>query len=164
MAILRVSSTFARPVDTAAYIALDTIGNSTNAATIVSVAGGSPYPSEYGYIVKGQLETDQKTCTARIRVHLFNAAPTIIQDNSPYLKLFANAGTRIGTIDFPALATEDPTNSTGATAILTPGTGNLPLPFTLGADSTFYTLFETLDAFTPASAQNFTLILGLDVL
>lgn len=161
MAVLRSSATFARPADTAAYAALDAVANSTNAPTVVTVAGGSPYTSEYGFIVKAQLHTDQKSCVARIRAHLFNAAPTAINDNSPYLKLFASAASYIGSVDFPALSTEDPTNSTGATAIATPGNGNLALPFTLGADSTFYYLLETLDAFTPANGQNFTLILSL---
>lgn len=162
MSILSTTLTFTRPADTAAYIALDTIANSTSAPTVQSFAGFQPYAGVSGYIVKAQAATDQKTCTARLRLHLFNVAPTAINDNSPYLTLYANIAARVGTVDFPALATEDPTNSTQAIATAVPGSGNLPLAYLCASDSTLYMLLETLDAFTPANGQSFTIKLGLE--
>lgn len=115
-------------------------------AGMARVNGGS------GVIVKAQLATDQKTNTARWRLHLFNAAPTYIADNAPYLTLYAGIGSRVGTIDFDACATEDPTNSTMA---ISQKTGNI-LPFVCAADATLYGILELLDGFTPASAQKIT--------
>lgn len=116
------------------------------------VAAGS------GYVVKGQIMTDQKTCVARCKVHLFHAPVTAYLDNAPYLLLFANADSRSSQVIFPALATEDPTNSTGALTIVTPNTANSNLPASYGcaaSDADMYFMVETLDAFTPASGQGF---------
>lgn len=125
-------------------------------SSLARIIGGS------GYITKALLATDQKTNTARFRLHLFNAPPTIIADNSPYLSLYANVASRVGVIDFPALVTEDATNSTQATGVLIPGSGNLPLAFITAADKNLYGLLETLDAFTPASGQKITVKLFAD--
>lgn len=123
----------------------------TNAARIAA---------QNGYVVKGQLDTDQKTCVARVRIHIFNAPVPAILDNSPYTKLWTNRSERSGEINFPALYTEDPTNSTMASAIIdtnSPGS-NLPLGFgTPSAQTDLYFSAETLDAFTPASGQNWYL-------
>jgi len=157
-----VSVEVARPNDGNPYIALDTIADATSGAAVwtfpnmARVAGGS------GYIVKAQVMTDQKTCVARLRLHLFNAAVAAINDNSPYLTLYANIANRVGVIDFPGLATEDPTNSTQAWSQLAPGTGILPLPFVCAADANLYGILETRDAFTPASGQKFTIKLTAD--
>jgi hypothetical protein len=114
------------------------------------------------YIVKARLMTDQKTCAARFRLHLYRSAPTAVNDNAPYPILYANNAIRIGSITFPALGTEDPTNSTAAYAICVPGDGsNLPLEAS-SASQTVYGLLETLDAFTPAAAQKFYIGLSFD--
>jgi hypothetical protein len=119
--------------------------------------------NQNGYIFKGQLYTDQKTCVARIKVHLFSSSVTAIADNSPYLRLWANRGNRTGEVIFPAMATEDATNSTAASAIVTPNTSssNIPLYFgTLSGSADLYGIVETLDAFTPASGQQFYIRFG----
>lgn len=144
-----------RPANSTAYLALDTIADSASAPTMVfdftSIAlecGGA------GYIVKAQIATTQITNVARFRLHLFTVSPTLINDNEPYKGMYSNFPNRVGTIDFPAMATEDSTSSTQAVAIATPGVGNLPLAFKAGA---LYGLLETLDAFSPASSQKITI-------
>lgn len=146
-------ATFARPSDTNAYAALDAVSNSTSAPAVMTFSAAARRNGTGGKILKAQIFTDQKTNVARFRLHLFNTAPTAINDNSPYLHLFANAAIRVGAVDFAACGTEDPTNSTGAYSQNT----TILLPYLCAAaDTALYGLLETLDAFTPASGQNFT--------
>lgn len=160
--LVSVMAAFARPSDTNAYIALDAVSNSTSAPAVITLPNMARVSGGSGYIVKAQLATDQKTNTARFRLHLFNAAPTVINDNSPYLSLYANVSSRVGMIDFPACSTEDPTNSTQAFSFAVIGSANLPLSFVCNTDANLYGILETLDAFTPASAQQITIKLGVD--
>ncbi len=155
-----VTATFTRPADATAYAALDAVSNSTSAPAVLTFTGAARVTGGSGYIAKAQLLTDLKTDVKAYRLHLFNAAPTAINDNSPYLQLYANAAARVGTIDFPPLATEDPTNSTAAGGQNTQ-TG-LPLVFVCAADANLYGILETLSAGTPASGQSYTIKLGID--
>lgn len=161
----RVSVEKTRPADTNAYAAKDAISESTSAGTvwtftsIARAAGGS------GYIVKANLQTDQTTNTESFRLHLFNAAPTAINDNvACSAPLYANASSYVGTIDFPAARVE----GTGATAAYANATTNtsgclLPLAFVTAADANLYALLETPTGFTPASAQKITITLSAEV-
>lgn len=135
-----------------AYTSGGTVARLFRLPNVARVAAGG------GYVVKGQIFTDQKTCVARCKVHLFHTPVTAILDNSPYLRLWANRAARSAEITFPALATEDPTNSTAAGTMVTPNTpsSNVPSAFVCDAtDRDLYFMIETLDAFTPASGQNF---------
>lgn len=160
--IVSKSVELTRPADTTAYAALDAVSNSTSSPVVLTFENIARKVGGSGYITKAQLATNQKTNTARFRLHLFSAAPTAINDNSPYLTLYANIASRVGVIDFPACATEDPTNSTQATSQAMAGQANLPLPFVCGADANLYGLLETLDVFTPASGQQITIKLTAD--
>jgi hypothetical protein len=154
---------FTRPADTTAYAALDAVSDSTSAPTVLTFANLARVNGGSGYITKARLFTDQKTNVARFRLHLFHTAPTAINDNSPYTLLYANRANRIGHIDFPACATEDPTNSTAASARVVPDGVSLPLAFKCADGAkTIYGLLETLDAFTPASGQKFWIELTAD--
>jgi hypothetical protein len=141
--------------DVTAYTAKDVFDAATGAgATLTGAAravGGS------GVIVKARLATDLKTCVARWRLHLFNAAPTYINDNLPFLYLYANESKYVGSIDFDAVFTEDPTNSTAA---YSQKVGNL-LPFVCGATANLFGILEVLDGFTPTSAQTVTVTLTM---
>jgi len=147
------SATITRPADTTAYLALDAVSNSTSAPTVLTFANIARVVGGSGILTKFRLMTDQKTCTARFRLHLFHTAPTAINDNAGYGLLFTNAGNRLGQIDFPAMTTENATNSTAA------NTSNITdrMPFVLPTGTSLFGILETLDAFIPASAQNFYL-------
>jgi hypothetical protein len=119
-----------------------------------------------GYTVKAQIWTDQKACTARLKLHLFNTPPTGILDNIAYGALWASRTNRVGQIVFPALAAEDPTASDTASALasLDASGSFLPLAFVCGAaDRDLYGIMETLDAFTPAAGQLFYVKLANEV-
>lgn len=154
-----------RPSDTNAYAANDAISDSTNAPTVAFAFTLARVASGTGYITKAKLSTDQKTCTARFRLYLFNASTiTPINDNAVQTYLYANAASYMGHVDFPACSTEDSSTSTGARSLATMGVSgtNLPIGFVADANSKLYGLLETLDAFSPASGQKIRISLESD--
>lgn len=152
------SATFARPADTTAYAAKDAINSSTSAPALLSFAAMARVAAGSGYITKARMLTDQTTFVGRLRLHLYHTAPAAINDNAPFTLLYANAGNRVGYIDFDVASAEG-TGSTAAGSI----NSIVRLPF-IGASGsqTLYGLLETLDAFTPASGQNFYIELTAD--
>lgn len=147
-----VSAEFARPADTTAYAAKDVISTSTSSPVVVTFTNFARIADGTGYITKAVAFTDQITNVARLRLHLFHVSPTAINDNSPYLLLYANRANRIGQIDLPAFATEDGTNSTAAASL----NDTIRLAYKCsGGSRNIYAVVETLDAFTPVSGQNF---------
>jgi hypothetical protein len=158
-------SSLTRPADTTAYSALDTVSDSTSAPTVMEFTGMARANGGTGTIVKARLVTDQSTNAARFRVHLFHTSPTAINDNSPFTFLAADRNKRVGTIDFPAMATEG-TGSDGASAMRPSADGAYAPPnlwYKCAAEDTkLYGILETLDAFTPASGQLFWVELGAD--
>ena len=149
---VRVAATFARPADTSAYAALDTVSTSTSAPVVITFSGMARINAGSGYITKARIMTDQKTNSARYRLHLFHTAPTLTNDNAAFPLLWADRANRVGKIDFSPMTTEDATNSTCAESL----NEAVRLSFTCEAANTaLYGILETLDAFTPASGQNF---------
>jgi hypothetical protein len=146
------SASFTRPADTTAYAANDAIANSTSAPTLLSFANCANANGGQGYIVKTRLLTNQKTCTARFRLSFYHTAPSPVNDNAPKPMLYANKDKLIGLIDLDPCNTED-TSSDAAYALST-----ALMPYVLASGSTsIYCILTTLDAFTPASAQQFYL-------
>ena len=146
------SASFTRPADTTAYAANDAVANSTSAPTLLSFANCANANGGQGYIVKTQLLTNQKTCTARFRLSFYHTAPSPVNDNAPKPMLYANKDKLIGSIDLDPCNTED-TTSDAAFALST-----ALMPYVCAAaDTTIYCILTTLDAFTPASAQQFYL-------
>jgi hypothetical protein len=152
---IRVATTFIRPADTNPYAVHDSVADSATAPTILTFAGMGRVNGAAGHICKAQLLTDQPANIAQFRLHLFNVAPTAINDNAPYAALWANRASRVGTLDFPALSTE----GTGSTAAFAQWV-DIPLFYVCAtADTALYGLLETKTVFTPASGQNFYLAL-----
>ena len=146
------SASFTRPADTTAYAANDAIADSTSEPTLLSFANCANANGGQGYIVKTRLLTNQKTCTARFRLSFYHTAPSPVNDNAPKPMLYANKDKLIGSIDLDPCKTED-TSSDAAYALST-----ALMPYVCAAaDTTIYCILTTLDAFTPASAQQFYL-------
>lgn len=164
-ALIKVSTEFTRPADTAIYTAGDVVSNSTSATTFMAFSSLGRVAAGSGYIVRASLTTDKKSITPRFRVHLFNALNSALStavpaDNVPLIEKYADASFRLGSFDLPAMATAaDTTNSDMSRAM----DNTLRHPVTFAAASqTLYAVLETLDAFTPASGQKFRLTLVLD--
>jgi hypothetical protein len=151
---------FTRPANTTAYTASDAVSNSASAPAALTFPNLTRGNTKSAYIVKASIATDLKTCTARFRLHLFNgaSAPTAINDNDAQTLLYANRASYVGSIDFAGMTTEDATNSTGAFAFNL----NPRLPFVTSGSTSLYGLLEALDAFTPASGQNFSVALTVE--
>lgn len=156
MYIARAAASFTRPNDTTAYAANDVVSNSTSASTLLTLSGLGRYAGAGGYIFRLALLTDKKSITPRFRVHLYNAStPTVAADNVAMKSLYADAGLRLGTVDLDAMTT--PADTTNSTLSLTQH-NTIMLPYVCAAaDTALYALLETLDAFTPAAQQAFTL-------
>lgn len=154
---IRVAAAFARPADTDPYGALDAISDSTSTPTVLTFAGMGRVNGGSGSILKAQLLTDNPAFTAQCRLHLFNVAPTAINDNAPHTTLWANRASRVGEIDFPALTTE----GTGSTCAKSQWV-DVPLFFICAAaDTALYGILEARTAGgAPASAQNFHVVLS----
>lgn len=157
-----VAASFTRPANVTAYSANQTVSNSTSTPAVMTFTNLARVIGGSGYIVKARIITDQSTNVARFRLHLFHTAPTAINDGSAFTTLWANRATTVGVISFAAAGTEG-AGSDSAYALLTSGSGNLPIPYVCdAADRNLYGILETLDAFTPASGQNIQVELTVD--
>lgn len=159
LGILSVEMT--RPSDTTAYIANDVVSDSTGATTLLDFTPMMRVNAGTGYLVGARLSTDKKSITPRFRVHLFNASnPTLAADNAAWKEVYADASKRLGYFDLPGMITAaDTANSNVSRAM--DFTLRIPL-FAAAASQHVYAALETLDAFTPASAEKFTLTLYVD--
>lgn len=138
-----------RPADTLAYAANDGISDSTAAPTSIVAQNVARANAGSGYITKVRLVTNQASNTATIRIWLFNAAPTMPNDNAAYQTIWSERASRIGYVD----VTMEGTGSDCSEGVVE----GARLPFVCAAlDADLYLVFQTLTAFTPASGQTFT--------
>jgi len=145
------SASFTRPANTTAYTAKDAVANSASSPAVLTFSDMAGEEGGAGYLVKARLMTNQSANAARFRLHLFHTAPTPVNDNDQQTLLWANRANRVGHVDFDACQTE----GTGSDAANTSNT-TLRLAFVCAAASkVLYGLLEALDAFTPASEQQF---------
>jgi len=157
----KVSVEMTRPADTTAYGVGDVVSNSTVTTTLMEFANLTRVNAGSGYLVRVNLFTDKKSIVPRMRIHLFNVnTPTVAVDNAQMKLLYADAAKYIGFIDLPAMTTPvDTANSTWSYA--DNDTLRKAVMSAIGSRSIF-AMMEALDAFTPASAQKFTLSITLE--
>lgn len=155
---------FTRPANTTEYTAKDAISNSTSSPSVLTFSGITPDVSQFGYITKVRLMTNNTTWAstnaAVFKLHLFHEPPTAINDNAPYTLLYTNRDKRIGTITFPALSTE----GSGSDAANTLWTGALAFQ-SKANNNTIYGLLEAdsfSGALTPTSGQSFYIEITTD--
>jgi len=154
-----ISTEFTRPADTTAYAANDSVSDSTSSTTMQALANAARVSGGSGYITGIRITTDKKSITPRFRVHFFNTnGATVTNDNAAFKTAYADISKYVGYWDMPAMITgADTTNSTDSRSVdLT-----MRIPYTCAA-TTLYFLLETLDAFTPASGEKFTVTVFLD--
>lgn len=153
--LVSVVAEVTRPADTTAYAVNDVIGTAGTAvitlANIFRVNGAS------AYVVKAKLFTDQSANVAQFRMHLFRTAPAAIVDNAPFQLLYADESRYLGFIDIPGNATE----GSGSTTSQGLWTGQLGC-IADAASTTLFAVLATKTAFTPASAQRFSLRVTVD--
>lgn len=162
-----VAAELTRTADVNAYAANDVVSNSVSATTLVALAGVGRANGGTGYIVGARLATNKTGVLARFRVHLYsvNVGMTLAVDNAAWEDLYADIASatppakEIGYFDLPALFTS--ANASSDNSHIRDFTQRFPFQCASG-DSALYYALETLDGFTPASAQKFMLELKLD--
>lgn len=152
---------FTRPSDVSPYTAGDVVSNSTSATTLMDFSTLARFGGGSGYIVGAVLTTNKKSITPIIRVHLYDVTTiTVAADNVAHKELYADVLDKIGSIDLPAMTT--PTDTTNSDVSRTQDF-TIRVPFkALVRDRSIFALLEAVDAFTPASAQKFSLALFAD--
>lgn len=153
MLIFNPLASFTRPADTTAYASGDLVANSTTAGSVTPlsfVLGGFSALGQLR-LVRARITKSGTTATnANFRLHLYQSSPTPANgDNGAWST--SGAADWLGNIDVTSmLAFTD-----GCT-----GTGSLPAGseafLRLKAGATIYGLLEAKAAYTPASAEVFT--------
>ena len=133
---------FTRPNDTNAYSAGDVVGTSPGANIEFTNMGIS---GEDVFITSAKLRIDVSAIPSGMgsfRLHLFNAAPTAIDDNSPFNLIAADRTKYIDYIDI------DTPNDLGDTLFIS--VNNVNIQTTLVSTS-LYGVLETRAAYTPTA-------------
>jgi len=157
--LLMIATEFTRPNDSTPYTANDVVSNDATTTTMQALAAAARVAGLGGYVVGIRVATDKKSITPRMRVHFFNTTgATLAGDNLAWKDVYADSAKRVGYVDLPAMITAaDATNSDNSRALdLT-----VRMPYTCVATSLYFVL-ETLDAFTPAALEKFTVTVFCD--
>lgn len=154
------TSTFTRPSDTNNYTTGDIVANSTTAATLNAITEASLAEGRGGVLQNLTLwKTGTGVTGAVFQVLFFSnpAAQIPANDNALDNVLIANAPFFLGSVNLPAMATGSGSANTGARTEY----GQIALPYTC-VGTTLYWTVKCLAAYTDeASAEQFTLGVGL---
>lgn len=153
MLLNTISGAFTRPADTTAYASGDLVANNTTAGSVTPISITLPNASQNQTIVKRcRLMKSGTTATnGQFRVHFYGASPTVANgDNGAWSS--NKAANYYGSIDVTVIAFTDGCVGTGAT------TAGAEMQINLPSGNVIYCLLEARAAYTPASAEVFTLI------
>lgn len=153
-------ATFTRPADTTAYASGDLIANSVTAGSVVAMTvSAARIRNVRGEVKRVRLHKSGATPTnAAIRVHFFEQLPTFTNgDNAAFLPATMDKG-YLGYCDVAAMIPG--TAGCVGHAIPAVGTGMIFEPAVGTRD--IYAVLEARAAYTPASAEVFTLHVELN--
>lgn len=161
--MLKLSDAFTRPADTTAYAAGDLVANSTTAAEVVALKFRLNALKAGAFIAKrARLRKSGATITAAaFRLHLFSAAPTFgtSGDNGAISANTTGIASWLGSIDVIAMAALAD-GAIGEGAPTSEINAEITAPSVRGDDSAvIYGILEAGQAYTPASAEVFTVTL-----
>lgn len=161
--IVTPTTSTTRPADVTAYAVGDLVANSTTAASVVALSFTSAgrIASGNGAIVGASIQKSTNVTTSvALRLHLFTVVPTFVTsgDNTAMTTVVvASAKGYLGYIDVPAFTGfSDVAWGSGA-----PDNSRGLIPFVAAATPTIFGVLEARGAFTPASAEVFTVFLGI---
>jgi hypothetical protein len=158
------SAAFARPADTAAYLAGDRVADSTTAATVLSFNNVHRAASDAIRLERVRIrKTSALLTNAQFRVHLFRLLPTVsVNDNGIFnaagVLALADIAGYIGRFDI----TMDSAGVIGARGSGVPAVGSgisCEAAATGGSDASLWAVIEALAAYVPSSAETFTITL-----
>jgi hypothetical protein len=149
-----ISAAFTRPADTTAYSSGDIAANSTTATSVVPLSWVCKGSSAFWIPSVKFFKSGTSLTGASFRLHLYSASPTVTTagDNSAYASNVAGNANWIANFDLtPVTAHND-----GCAGLMVPTEGVIKLDYQ-AAPITLYGLVEVTGAYTPASAEVFTL-------
>lgn len=150
-----LSDDFTRPADTTAYASGDLVANSTTAGSVTPLSWSAARASGLTAVIRRARvkKSGTSTTNASFRLHLYNADPSASTgiangDNGAWSTKIAGY---LGAID----VTVDKAFTDAAAGIGVPNSGT-DITFTPGTGQTIYGLLEARGAYTPGSAEVFT--------
>lgn len=149
-----VQANFTRPSDTTAYASGDLVANSITAGSVVPMSFQvARNANQIATIKRVRLFSTSTVLTnASFRVHLYSTVPTASNgDNAAWL---TTSSTYLGSFD----VTLDKAFTDGSKGFAIPTVGT-EIPVTADSDGTIFALLEARAAYTPTSAEVFTLVL-----
>jgi hypothetical protein len=151
------SNTITRPADTTAYASGDLVANSTTAGSVTpfSFTNAVRFPGGSVRVERCRIQkSGTSTTNAAFRVHIYSGTPASIAngDNGAWsTSIVGYVGAFDVTLD---RAFTNGAEGAGLTLTSTPMTCK-----TVGSAITLYALIEARGAYTPASAETFTILL-----
>jgi hypothetical protein len=158
-AIKIVTATVTRRADTTQYAINDVVCNSTSKPSVIVFSNVARVADCGGRITGAKLTKDNTSVTSALfRLYLYNDKIDAIADNLPHKLLAANAGKRLGYIDFSM----QQTSGAGSDCVEDVQQG-LNLEFvTTNNTQSLYGLLVALATYTPASGEVFTVELRVE--
>jgi hypothetical protein len=154
----RPSANFTRPADTTAYASGDLVANSTTAGSVAPLQFAAKRPGASQRILSATLhKSGTGIVTAAFRLHLFSSSPGVANgDNGAFVPSLLTG--YLGAIDI----TVDLAGTVGAVGQGVPRTGIATSILTIAsATGVIFGLLEARGAYTPASAEVFTVTLDV---
>lgn len=128
------------------YTALDVLNHSTSAGLAWIAPSIARAAGTGGTIVQVRATLSVAAVVVRLRLHMFNAVPTVLQNDNVALVLdLDDRAAYLGVIDLEALHTSGSSEYAWAEA-------REPFPFQTNADANLYFVVQTLDSFTNETA------------
>lgn len=144
-------ASFTRPADTTAYASGDLVANSTTAGSVspLTLITGNNITGGDQQVRRVRLrKTGTGVTNAAFRVHLYSSAPTVANgDNGAWSS--TPAASWLGSLD----VTIDKAFTDGAAGVGAPAVGS---EIAFSSAGSLYALVEARGAYTPASAEVFT--------
>jgi hypothetical protein len=152
------SANFTRPADTTAYASGDLVANSTTAGSVVAMTLAIPTIAEgCGIIRRVKLHKSGTGVTnAAFRAHFYKVAPTTVTNGDNAAFSTNGVANYMGAVD----VTVTRVFTDGSAGFGVPLTGN-EMSFKLASGDSVFVLLEARGAYTPASAEVFTVTLEL---
>lgn len=161
MAVRNLSASFTRPADTTAYASGDLVANSTTAGSVSAMEiRGLAINNQASTIIRRikLAKSGTSTTNASFRVHLFRAAPATVTNGDNGALSVSGVADYLGATD----VTMDRAFTDGACGLAVPIVGSEFMVRFPGSNTNGQSLFALLEAraaYTPSSAEVFTLTL-----
>ena len=158
------SASKTRPNDTTAYAALDVIAEDASAGTVWTFANIGPAAGGKILLTRVSLRIDVNAIPAGMgafRLHLYNAAPTAINDNAAYNLPSGDRAKYLGYVEIPSPLDLGDTLYADTEAMGFPIRMQLTLP--AEASGSLFGILQTVAGFTPTAQAVYNLALEAEL-